>query len=494
MSGTTGAGASMDALLRRYWPPEGQILLLTAALCDVAIARDAWRQWNAKQDLADATASEIRLLAAVARRIGALMPDAALDTRLEGTRRYIWTLTQMTLGTTRPLLAALRAADLRLMLIKGAARLAADPILAQERALRDIDVLVHPDDWPRALEIAAAEGWRRNDGGDISTKSIGHAIGLRDPRSAVSGECDLHRFALVQTRNRGQDSGLWQRAQPVSFLGIDVFCASRTDQAMVTLAHAMRYGVSPQPAHWALDVDPMIRAGKIDWERFLAEVHLRRIELFMAAPLLLLRERMQCPVPDDVMRALTRPIGKAYLVEYETLATNYGPTEPEAWDALRTAAIARAHRAMRAFGIPPAASRAEAAAVTRIAHLGRKQSLEIPVPLLDEAKPCEGLHLEIKFRVWHAGKQSQLRLDTAGVPLKSVPIGRANRKAGGRIRRRIVLRCPAGLFSMLGSETVRLRTGNRLTIKDVTIRWGAPPTAGRLANLAARLRSWWRAS
>src|SRR5262245_9462283 len=145
--------------LRRHWPPEGQILLLKAALADLETARQAWRQWQAGPDLADASWGEVCLLAALARRMPELAGDAPPDPRLLGARRHIWTRTQLTYASTRPLLATLRAEGLRMMLIKGAARLSADPTLAQDRALRDVDVLIHPDDWERSIALANREGW-----------------------------------------------------------------------------------------------------------------------------------------------------------------------------------------------------------------------------------------------------------------------------------------------------------------------------------------------
>src|SRR5688572_17816561 len=77
-----GRTSSMPENLRRYWPPEGQILLLIAALADLETARQAWRQWQSRQDLADATSPEVRLLAAVARRVADLEPATPLDPRL----------------------------------------------------------------------------------------------------------------------------------------------------------------------------------------------------------------------------------------------------------------------------------------------------------------------------------------------------------------------------------------------------------------------------
>lgn len=481
----------MHEMLRRYWPPEEQILLLTAVLADLETARKAWLQWTADHEMDEPTSSEVGLLAAVARRMPELAPGAPLDPRLSGARRYIWTRTQMTLGTTRPLLAAMRAAGLRLMLLKGAALIAADPLLVNERVLRDIDVLIHPEDGQRGLEIARREGWTRR-GARQDAADLRHvrAIALRSSRPGAIGEFDLYQFLLTECRTIGQDLGLWERAVPASLQGIDVLCPSMTDQALATLGQAMLHS-GPQPAHWVLDIDPMIRAGRIDWELFLREVRVRRIEMFVAAPLLLLHERIHCPVPPDVLRDLTRPIGKAYLVEFETRATGYGPKRPEQFDAARVAAAARAMRAARNRPAALREPRQDLPGIVRHARLGADERIEIPVPA--GAAPFNRLRLEVSFLVWHAGRHALLRLDAPGLALKLIPVARASRKAGGRVRRRVVLRIPACLFAMRRIDVVRLRTNGRLAIRDVVVRWGPPPPAGTLARIAAALRSRLRA-
>lgn len=481
----------MFSLLRQFWPQEGQILLLIAALAELEPARRAWRQWNARQNLADASSPEVRLLAAVARRMPDLAPGTPPDPRLVGSRRYIWTHTQMTLGTTRPLLAAMQADGLRLMLMKGSARLAADPLLAQERALRDIDVLIHPDDWERALRLATRLGWT-HDWPDIDLTALRrmHALGLNSPQPGASGEFDLHRFVLWECRNDGQDVGLWERAKPVRFLDIDVLCPSVTDQALVTLAQSMLYAAAPNAAHWALDVDPAIRTGKVDWNTLLSEVHTRRIELYVAAPLLMLQERIGCPVPSEVMRDLTRPIGKHYLVEFETRATGYGPRLPAQFDAVRIVAAARAMRVARGHPQRSAGQGRTAPVAVRWARLGPDEEIAIPVPAGAEA--FERLRLYLAFDVHHARGHAYLKIDAPGLALKLLPIARASKKRGGRIRRLIVLHCPACVFALRGIDQVRVRANDRLAIRNIAMSWDRPAARAPLQSVAAALRWPWR--
>jgi len=480
----------MHESLRRYWPPEGQILLLKAALTDLATARQAWRQWDARQELADATSPEVGLLAAIARRMPELAPGVPMDPRLVGARRYIWTLTQTTLGTARPMLAALQAEGLRLMLIKGAARLSAEPALAQERALRDIDVLVHPEDWERALRLAEREGWATPRTGkvDFAKLRYAHAIGLRSPNASTRGECDLHRTALLECANEGQDLDMWTRAFPARFLDVDVLRPSATDFALITLAQSMLYSPVVTAAHWALDVDPLIRAGEIDWDLLLQEASNRRIEPYIAAPLLLLQECIGSPVPDDTMRTLMRRIGKHSLVEFETRATGYGARLPEQFEAKRIMASTRAMRVARAHPYPAPAQHLTWPAAVRRPRLMPNENLTIAVPT--GAAPFTRLRLYLSFDVHKARGHAYLTINGFRLALKMIPIARASKARGGRVRRRVTVLCPACLFVLRGTDQVRVRTNDRLEIRNIIVSWHKPAAQRPLERVAGLFRRW----
>ncbi|WP_119303752.1 nucleotidyltransferase family protein [Dongia deserti] len=479
----------MHECLRRYWPPEGQILLLIAALADLETARRAWRQWDAGQDLADAAWAEVCLLAAIAHRMRALAPGAAPDPRLVGARRYIWTQTQMTLGTVRPLLAALQAEGLRLMLMKGAARLSTDPTLAQDRALRDIDVLIHPADWERGVGIARREGWvgARQKDTNIDNLRHRHAIGLRSPIPGARGEFDLHRHALAECVNEGQDLDLWDRALPVRFLDVDVLRPAPTDFALVTLGQSLLYGAS-NTGHWALDVDPLIRAGQIDWDLLLHEARRRRIEPYIAAPLLMLRERIGSPVPLDILRALTQRLSSHSLTEFETRTTGYGARNPAQFEARRIVASARAMRIAR--DQPCSATPLGQTSPRVVRHARLKPGEEIAIPVPTGATSFARLRLHLSFDVHHARGHAYLKIEGPGLALKMIPVERASKARGGRVRRHVVILCPACLFALRGIDHVRVRTNDRVEIRNMVASWGRPVPFTRLDRLAAAVRRW----
>lgn len=474
--------------LRRFWPPEGQILLLTAALADMDLARRAWRQWDVGQNLADVTWAEVCLLAAIGHRVGELAPGATPDPRLIGARRHIWTQNQLTMGTTRPLLAALGAAGLRLMLLKGAARISVDPVQAQYRAIRDIDVMLHPEDWERGVRVARDEGWTGQKRGiRIESLRRRHAFNLRSPVPGARGEFDLHRYMLVECRNEGQDLGVWERALPVRFLDVDVLRPAPTDFALVALGQSMLHG-GANTGHWALDVDPLVRADGIDWDLFLREVRTRRIESYVAPPLLLMKERIGSPVPDAILRDLTRRLSRVALTEFETRATAYGPRTPVEYRARRIMLSARAMQVARARPYTPETRGQAPTHAVRRAQLKAGEEMRVPVPT--GAPPFARLRLHLSFDVHHARGHAYLTLEGPDFALMKVPIERASKARGGRVRRTVTVICPACLYALRCDGEVSVKTNDRLRIRNVIASWGTPVPLSPLSRMMFAPQRW----
>ena len=206
-------------VLRRYWPPEDQIRLLKVALAEPEIAEPAWSEWIAHRNLDTASWTEARLLATASKRVREFDPTSPLLRRLEGIRRFMWANTQLNINSARPLLVTLCDAGVRLMLLKGAARLALDPQSSADRYFTDIDVLVHLDDWPKTLELAKSHGCRTLFGQPFSPKFFPyhHSMEIQADGGAL---IDLHHLALFMCRNAGDDDNLWRRARSATFRGL----------------------------------------------------------------------------------------------------------------------------------------------------------------------------------------------------------------------------------------------------------------------------------
>ena len=146
--------------LRQAWPAGSLHQLLLAVLCpDEPRALAAIQDWLKSHDLDEVGFREHRLLAAIAERHGPRLRDFPAHPRLLGLQRQLWTRSRMAAAAAEPVLQAFAAAGMRIMLLKGWARIAARPDAQRSRVAHDLDILVAPADFPRAMDILFAMGW-----------------------------------------------------------------------------------------------------------------------------------------------------------------------------------------------------------------------------------------------------------------------------------------------------------------------------------------------
>ena len=214
------------------------------------------------------------------------------------------------------LLAGAAAVGLDLLVLKGAAL--AETLYPRPglRPFGDIDVLVRPEDAPRArplLEnlgyIVAPAVWEAlQNGADTQANFFKHT-----GRGVVVVE--LHTDLLSNGFFRGHISldtdGLWSRARPARLAGTDTLVLGPEDQLLHLCLHlAGHYFFAPQSLR---DIDLLCRTDALDWPLFLrlaADAHaapLSYAALSAAATVL------QTPVPAPVLPALAPPRGAARL-------------------------------------------------------------------------------------------------------------------------------------------------------------------------------------
>ncbi|MCX7429152.1 MAG: nucleotidyltransferase family protein [Planctomycetia bacterium] len=295
--------------------PAGSLdqLLQAAALADEGGARIAWRQWAQRQDLDNVRFNEMRLLAAVAPRLETLGQAHPARDRIAGIERMLWSRSQIVLRDVRPALESLHQARIGMLLIKGAARIARNPAAIKTRVLNDVDVLVRPDQFRRAFDILDAAGWRSTGTGSAKFQRarLGHVHGVNLIRGSLA-DVDLHRSALHPPHaSLEEDAGIWTRSDGGLLAGFPVRVPSATDTVIVALAHAALDGHTT--SDWVLDVVDAIDSGLVDWELTQQIVKRRQLDVAAAVALTYLAERLQRPVPVEVLdgiarRAKRRPI------------------------------------------------------------------------------------------------------------------------------------------------------------------------------------------
>ncbi len=307
-------GSRQHRIFAWAWPT-GAIdqLLRAAAHVDQNQAQAAWRQWTHGRDLDDVGFNEMRLLAAVSPRLDRLDPTQPERNRIVGIARSLWSRSQMVLREVQPAIESLRQANIEVMALKGAGRVARNPFALKFRFVNDVDVLVRPHDFRRAFNLLDAAGWRSTAAGSANFHRtlLDRVHGLNLIRGDL-GDLDLHRSAIHHPHQSLRDDELmWARAGVGAIAQCPVRVLSSTDTMIVALAHGGCGG--HRTSDWLLDIVDAIDGGGIDWELVQDAIGRRQLEVPAAVTWTYLAERLQRPVPSDVIdwvvkRAKRKPL------------------------------------------------------------------------------------------------------------------------------------------------------------------------------------------
>lgn len=337
-------------LVHAVGTPQGSLdLLAQAALAAEEGAKQAWQAWRSQYDIDTTPWSEVRMLGAVAARIDLLEPDCPIRQRILGIRKFLWVQSQFCIRQGLGGLRALNRAGIPVLLLKGAARIARDPSSAQERLIRDVDVLVPLGLAQQAHDCLQVDGWslvqqdwqvKMRQSAPIAGH---HGWAMEKDRS----EIDLHHFSNFLNRLQGDDEGLWRRALTLDWQGVAVQVPSPADALLIALVHGLRWSVE-SAADWTIDACAIIDEARLDWQDFLDESRRRMLEAIMLAGLDYLRLALNKPIPDFVIATLRQACDQPRRVEQRQYAIS---ALPQRFGDINTAGFMAARRALRRAGL-----------------------------------------------------------------------------------------------------------------------------------------------
>lgn len=324
--------------------PTGPLdLLVRAALAPPHIAQESWQSWRQGYTLDETPWNEVRLLGAVAERVGWLEPEAEILPRMKGIQKFLYAQTQMCLTSCASALKALADAGIPIMLIKGAARVAADGRVARERLVRDLDVLVPLDRAAQAFSILQAANWTfQNNGGWQSFWHKLDSIANHHAWSLAKGgaELDLHHFSNSLNRLADDDRGLWQRARPVEWRGLSVVVPSPEDSLILSIVHGLRWSRECN-ADWIIDACTCLNAAPVDWQIVLDETQRRQLDAIMLTGLRYMKQAVHAAIPEDVLNTLAERAVPLQWAELDAYARAPMPRTPEQNRPLLAMAVER---------------------------------------------------------------------------------------------------------------------------------------------------------
>lgn len=283
-----------------YWPTEQQSLILRAGLCAPEPAIEAWRSLRSRLDLDSIEPASQRLLPLLERNLTRLGIEDPVLVRCKGIRRYYWSRNQVLFHRGGAVLAALAAAGVETLLLKGAALVAryyGDPGL---RPMNDFDVAVPAAAAAEAVAVLEQSGWSSVYRITPSFRLVKHAALFEDQGRR---HCDLHWRILEESPQAAADEDLWSASGAIEFQGQLTRILAPADQLLHVCVHGARW--APDAGiRWIADAMLIIAAGGIDWRRLADGAGKRRFVLRMRETLEFLRTAMAAPIPDAVVADL----------------------------------------------------------------------------------------------------------------------------------------------------------------------------------------------
>ncbi|MBB5751648.1 nucleotidyltransferase family protein [Prosthecomicrobium pneumaticum] len=313
-------GGFVERTLRSGWPTGSIDLLLRAAtLADSGAAAEAWHAFEAAADFDALPWGEYRLISLAAPRIAMFAPASPYAPRIAGIERAIWSRSQLAIGAVSPVLRRLAAAGIELLAVKGAARAASGDLSARGRIVNDIDVCVRPVQLEAAYDIVTGAGWIPSGSGTVlyHRSQLADAVGI-NLLSGRFGNLDLHRTPFHSPfDNMEADREIWRHARAARLGGVAVLIPDPTDTTTLAIAHGVHD--AHKSSDWLADIAHMADQG-IDWDRLEDDLVRRRLDVAGALVLGYVRERLQRPVPEGMLRRLEGRAGRHPLRLLATVA------------------------------------------------------------------------------------------------------------------------------------------------------------------------------
>ena len=272
---------------RTDWRPDAQQeLLLRAALGEEPDCSSAWHEWRRTADVNELDWGSRRLLPLVHDNVG------------EPQDPETWIKNHILFEDTAALIRLLGQAGIETLVFKGVPLALLYYRDAALRPMADVDLLIRPQDAPRAIGIMTAAGWTSPYFSPERLIPFGRTVDFRNANGTV---CDLHWRTFRQGIDR-EDDDLWERAISLDVAGIATRTLGAADQLLLVCAHGSEWNAMPS-FRWVADAAMLIRAG-VDWQHVVERTKQRRLMLPMAETLPYLQRF--ATVPNDVVETIGR--------------------------------------------------------------------------------------------------------------------------------------------------------------------------------------------
>ncbi len=316
------------------WPTDAQCGLLKASISANVDTVDLLDDWLKHLKSPRLDQASHRLLPLLHHQLASAAPDHPELYRFAPVQRFYWLRQRLLNEEATTLLKALAKRSIPTLILKG---LAVGQVAYPSPYLRpmdDFDILVPRKDAERSLKIFEDNGWvplcpKQTDPEEMQGH---HSLNFRNDREM---QADLHWHLMEDNLDESLDASIWENATPIDFEGIPTLIPCRTDLALHSITHGIRWD-RVAPLRWIADVLLLFpEAASVEEEEiFLHQATKRNALIYVQAGLQYLATHMRNPFPrvlksldacepddSDILRFLqrTRSEDQSTLSEITTL-------------------------------------------------------------------------------------------------------------------------------------------------------------------------------
>ncbi len=306
----------MSLTIKIPFATKEQELILKAALMKGDAAVKAWQNYAHTADLeGHPDNGSFRTMPLLFSNLQQLRVKHPFMHRLKGIYRQSWYLNQRLFHDMSNVLQSLHKAEIKTMLLKGAALSILHYKNYGVRPMADIDVLVHTSQASSAIAVLQKTGWTPVPAlrdGDLTYR---HSKQFIDHDGK---EFDLHWHLLFDSCGKDADSDFWDKAVPVTFANVPTLALNPTDMLLHIIVHGVKWNSEP-PIRWIADSMTILNSPDtdIDWTRLMDQSRKHGVVLHIKTALLYLQSTYHASIPQSVIDSFqTIPVSRFEQIEY----------------------------------------------------------------------------------------------------------------------------------------------------------------------------------
>ncbi len=233
----------------KFKPSNEELAILRLISCEKEEAIKHWEElWKHTEDYEDLLFSCKELMPSVVNKIQTCCLDGEWQQFipknaqfLAGLPRYTWTKNQYIINEYQKIAAALDQENIEFIALKGVCEMLDGSTLAFMRTSRDIDLLIHEEDWEKCRLIFENIGWTKSK--NLSNCSLlnnpikHYAITLQNNKRVF--ELDIHFTAIPRDKSDSKSftKNLWKRKVQAKKYPY-CYIPSVNDRYIITVANA----------------------------------------------------------------------------------------------------------------------------------------------------------------------------------------------------------------------------------------------------------------